>query len=281
MFHKNKTQETTENGRCNLPPFCDENIFFAHTPNNLRSRDKPLVLSFHGMPGTGKNYIAEFILKNMFKEGSRSQFAHFYSAHLDFPDSMEKHTYQKKLEQEIEASIYKCHRSIFVFDEVEKMPNGLLEVLSPYAEGWKNVDGIDYKKVVFIFLSNTAQLYIRDVLNYHHKNGKLRDELKMRHFKDLPRLAFRDKGGLHRTTLISSDLISQYVPFLPIDACHAEKCIVHEINKINQTVSYNLIQEVLSNMHFEGRFSSGGCKLIDAIVLREVFMQSLKLTGVH
>ncbi|KAL1139010.1 hypothetical protein AAG570_009071 [Ranatra chinensis] len=23
MFHKNKTQETTENGRCNLPPFCD------------------------------------------------------------------------------------------------------------------------------------------------------------------------------------------------------------------------------------------------------------------
>ncbi|KAL1115234.1 hypothetical protein AAG570_007265 [Ranatra chinensis] len=23
MFHKNKTQETTEEGRCNLPPFCE------------------------------------------------------------------------------------------------------------------------------------------------------------------------------------------------------------------------------------------------------------------
>ncbi|KAL1122515.1 hypothetical protein AAG570_002846 [Ranatra chinensis] len=26
MFHKNRTQETTENGRCNLPPFCDSSF---------------------------------------------------------------------------------------------------------------------------------------------------------------------------------------------------------------------------------------------------------------
>ncbi|KAG8263836.1 hypothetical protein J6590_024065 [Homalodisca vitripennis] len=37
---------------------------------------------------------------------------------------------ERDIVQRIKDKVYECHRSIFVFDEVEKMPNGLLEVLS-------------------------------------------------------------------------------------------------------------------------------------------------------
>ncbi len=51
---------------------------------------KPLVLSFHGWPGGGKNYVASFVVKNYFKEGAGSKFYHFFNARAHFP--LEKNT---------------------------------------------------------------------------------------------------------------------------------------------------------------------------------------------
>lgn len=52
--------------------------------NALRSHlhhensNKALVLSFHGWAGSGKTYLAELIMKSLYKEGSESKFVKFY-----------------------------------------------------------------------------------------------------------------------------------------------------------------------------------------------------------
>jgi torsin-1 len=48
---------------------------------------KPLVISFHGTPGTGKNYVADFIAKSVYKEGLNSKYVHKYFGRLDFPEA--------------------------------------------------------------------------------------------------------------------------------------------------------------------------------------------------
>ena len=41
---------------------------------------------------------------------------------------------------------------MFIFDEVDKMPEGVLDAIAPYLEYHPHVRGVDYKKAIFIFL---------------------------------------------------------------------------------------------------------------------------------
>lgn len=52
---------------------------------------KALAMSFHGTPGTGKNFVAQHIVKYFYKEGSKSKYYHFFSGRLSFP--LEKNTF--------------------------------------------------------------------------------------------------------------------------------------------------------------------------------------------
>ena len=55
---------------------------------------KPMVLSFHGRSGTGKNLACEQIVKNIYKEGMDSRFVHFFNAAIHFPHISEVETYK-------------------------------------------------------------------------------------------------------------------------------------------------------------------------------------------
>lgn len=58
------------------------------------SPTKPLVMSFHGWPGSGKNYVSLFIAKNYFKEGDRSKYFHLFVGRVHFPSKDKVHIYQ-------------------------------------------------------------------------------------------------------------------------------------------------------------------------------------------
>lgn len=45
-----------------------------------RNPSKALALSFHGGPGTGKNYVSTILADNIFKKGMRSKYVHLISA---------------------------------------------------------------------------------------------------------------------------------------------------------------------------------------------------------
>ena len=47
---------------------------------------KPLVMSFHGWTGSGKNFVSQFISESMFVRGLNSKYVHLFIATLHFPD---------------------------------------------------------------------------------------------------------------------------------------------------------------------------------------------------
>lgn len=47
---------------------------------------------------------------------------------------------------------------MFIFDEVDKMSSGLLNVLKPYLDYHEHIDGVIYRKAVFIFKRYVAKL---------------------------------------------------------------------------------------------------------------------------
>lgn len=56
--------------------------------------EKPLTLSFHGSPGTGKNYVTKFIQEALYTKGSQSKFVHHFMGRIHFPLKEEVHQYQ-------------------------------------------------------------------------------------------------------------------------------------------------------------------------------------------
>ena len=45
-----------------------------------------------------------------------------------------------------------CQYSLFVFDETDKIPIGLMDTIKAYIDYNKEIDGIDFRKSVFLFL---------------------------------------------------------------------------------------------------------------------------------
>lgn len=46
---------------------------------------KALTLSFHGWPGSGKNYVTKFITEAIYKEGAKSHYVHHFMGRIHFP----------------------------------------------------------------------------------------------------------------------------------------------------------------------------------------------------
>lgn len=55
---------------------------------------KPLVLSLHGLSGTGKNFVTRMVVDNMYARGTKSQYVHFISSARDFPNDYDVNVYK-------------------------------------------------------------------------------------------------------------------------------------------------------------------------------------------
>ena len=49
-----------------------------------------------------------------------------------------------------------CHTNLFVFDETDKIPIGLMDTIKAYIDFYSEVDGVMFRKSVFIFLRYTT-----------------------------------------------------------------------------------------------------------------------------
>lgn len=52
----------------------------------------------------------------------------------------------------IRGNVSACARSIFIFDEMDKMHAGLIDAIKPFLDYYDNLDGVSYQKAIFIFL---------------------------------------------------------------------------------------------------------------------------------
>ncbi|XP_063243254.1 torsin-1A-like isoform X2 [Bacillus rossius redtenbacheri] len=229
---------------------------------------KALTLSFHGPPGVGKNYVAQFLMDGLYKMSHASQYVHFFSGKKHFPLQEEAAIYRMHLQDWVRGNVSNCGRSLFVFDEVDKMPRGVLDGLKPFLDYHKQIDGVDFRKAVFIFISNTGgHLIIKRHLELW-ASGKKREALMQRDFEYLIREgAFNEKGGFHKSETIESDLIDHYVPFLPLEESHVKLCIAREFRHSGVLRPHeDHITEILKDVTFgppgSMKFSSTGCKRI-------------------
>lgn len=175
---------------------------------------------------------------------------------------------------------------MFVFDEVDKMPEGLLNVLVPfldyniYHKSSKYSESVYQNKAIFIFLSNTGSAQIVQHLAGLWEKGKKREDTRLQDFEKLiADGAFNEKGGFHHSDTIQTSVIDHYVPFLPLEEVHVRKCLAKAFSERGVTPKDEMIEEALSHLTFGPEpynlYSMAGCKRIEqkvaSIVYRKQF----------
>lgn len=152
--------------------------------------DRPLVLSFHGASGTGKSLVSSMIGRHIYGTAMGSPYIHQFIPTLHFPSADRVQQYrvcvylliltqitstliisswmstvlwllfinfflicaQSDLKHWVERNLTACARSIFIFDEMEKMPPGVIDVLEPHLGPFHVLFQTNYRKAIYIFI---------------------------------------------------------------------------------------------------------------------------------
>ncbi|RVE66030.1 hypothetical protein OJAV_G00122540 [Oryzias javanicus] len=202
--------------------------------NGFMSNDnpkKPLVLSLHGWTGTGKNFVSQLIAENIYKEGMNSKFVHIFTSTLHFPHPSLISTYKSQLQQWIKGNVSNCERSMFIFDEMDKMHPGLIDSIKPYLDYYDKLDGVSYRKSIFIFLSNAGGESIVETALDFWRGGRAREEIDLKDLETSVSLSIfnNENSGFFRTSLIDKNLVDFFVPFLPLEYSHVVQCAMAEM----------------------------------------------------
>ncbi|EPQ06418.1 Torsin-1A [Myotis brandtii] len=229
---------------------------------------KPLTLSLHGWTGTGKNFASKIIAENIYEGGLHSHYVHLFVATLHFPHASNLTLYKDQLQLWIRGNVSACARSIFIFDEMDKMHAGLIDAIKPFLDYYDHVDGVSYQKAIFIFLSNAGAERITDVALDFWRSGRQREEIKLGDMEHaLSVSAFNNKNsGFWHSSLIDRNLIDYFIPFLPLEYKHLKMCIRVEMQARGYDVDEDIVTRVADEMTFfpkeERVFSDKGCKTV-------------------
>ena len=228
---------------------------------------KALVLSFHGWTGGGKNFVSKIIAEHLFVKGMESKYVHLFVATLHFPHESKLETYKDQLREWIKGNVTQCGRAMFIFDEMDKMPEGLIDTIKPYIDHYPEVNGVDYRKSIFIFLSNSGGNDITRKTIEHWETGYPREGIAHKDMEEVINLgAFNEKGGLWHSSLIEKNLISAFVPFLPLERRHVKLCVRDDLISKNYTVTEEILSKVADELlYFPPNiklFSKSGCKRV-------------------
>lgn len=235
----------------------------------LPQPDKALALSFHGWSGTGKNFVARMLAENLYRDGLRSACVQVFITMLHFPHPQSVHLYKEWLTDQVRKTQARCHQTLFIFDEAEKLHPELLEALGPHLERQApDTRRAESRRTIFLFLSNLGGNVINEVVLNLLKAGRAREEILMEHVA--PRLqaeivASTDSGFGH-SRLVQENLIDVFVPFLPLEKRHVRLCARDAFLSQELLYTEEALDEVAKMMVYvpkeEQIFSSQGCKSI-------------------
>ncbi|XP_059214630.1 torsin-1A-like [Centropristis striata] len=231
---------------------------------------KPLVLSLHGPTGTGKSFVSQLIAENIFNEGMNSSFVHLFTSTLHFQNKSKFETYETQLQQWIKGNVTNCERSMFIFDEMDKIHPGLIDSIKPYLDYNIKLDGVSYRKAIFIFLSNTGADIITQKALEFVREGRDREEIELKDLQtSLSESAFNNiESGLWHSNLIDANLVDFFIPFLPLEHRHVVQCIMAEMRARNLRPDKDVADKVARDFEyfpkFDRVFSSKGCKTVES-----------------
>ncbi|XP_005993299.1 torsin-1A [Latimeria chalumnae] len=235
-----------------------------------KSPRKPLTLSMHGWTGTGKNFVSKIIVESIYPKGLKSQFVHQFVSTIHFPHASHINLYKEQLQQWIRGNVSTCPRSIFIFDEMDKMHPGLIGSIKPYLDYYDDVDGVSYQKAIFIFLSNAGGNEIVEVTLDFWRNGRKREEIQLKDLENRLKVGLfnNKKSGFWHTSLIDKNLVDYFVPFLPLEYKHVRMCVMAEMRHLKYNVDKDIVAKVADELTYfpkdEMIFSDRGCKTVAA-----------------
>ncbi|XP_068012111.1 torsin-1B-like isoform X3 [Melanerpes formicivorus] len=143
-------------------------------------RKKPLALSLHGWAGTGKNFLSQLLVEHIHPAGLRSKFVHLFLPTLHFPHDSQVKLYKDQLQAWIRGNVSACPHSVFIFDEMDKMHPGLIDAIKPFLDYYEQIDGVSYRKAIFIFLSNAGGDLINKAALEFWLSGRQREEIQLK-----------------------------------------------------------------------------------------------------
>uniref|UniRef100_H2LE64 Torsin family 1 n=1 Tax=Oryzias latipes TaxID=8090 RepID=H2LE64_ORYLA len=307
-LHNDLQQECASFNRTGLKMDLENKLFGQHLASRIilkavsefMSNDnpkKPLVLSLHGPSGTGKNFVSQLIAENIYKEGMSSKFVHVFTSTLHFPNPRLLPLYKVKnsrgfmmtscsspnlnplcsqyqLQQWIKDSVSNCERSMFIFDEMDKMHPGLIDSIQPYLEYYDKVVGVSYRKSIFIFLSNAGGESIVETALDFWREGRAREEIDLKDLETSVSLSVfnNEKSGFFHTSLIDKNLVDFFVPFLPLEYSHVVQCAMAEMKARasegegppDLDVANQVAKDLIYFPKQERVFSVKGCKTIES-----------------
>lgn len=240
-----------------------------HLRNN--NPQKALVMSFHGPTGTGKNFVSSLIAKHLYKKGLASAYVQFWIGKLNFNLENNLEKYSESIKQVLESKVRSCERSLFIIDEMDHIAPGVVDLLKPYLDFHEKINEVNYRKAVFIFISNTGSSNISSLAFQFKYNGQDREAMKMQDIRPLiENGAFNERGGLQHTAVISNSLVDLFVPFLPLEAEHVKQCIKSYLQKKgcpnNEDILKNIAEQLTYVPAKYEYFAKSGCKLISSSV---------------
>ncbi|VDP11657.1 unnamed protein product [Onchocerca flexuosa] len=197
----------------------------------------------------------------------KSDYVHVYISTLHFSNYLEIPLYQVQLRSWIQGNVSKCERSLFVFDEVDKMPAKVIDALKPFIDHYEYLEGVDFRKSIFIFLSNSGSNEIAQKALQHYENGKIREAITLKEMEDVViASAFNTEGGLKMSELISAHLIDHFIPFLPLERRHILLCIRDYMISHNFKPTDERITAIADSLQYFPKanpiYSSSGCKRV-------------------
>jgi len=163
---------------------------------------------------------------------------------------------------------------------MDKIPIGLMDPIKNYLESTTNIEGTDYRKSIFIFLSNSASKEIDQKTFELESNNMSRDKFELKAFQKLIQDSFfreknNDGKGMWHASLIANHVIDHYVPFLPLLRSHVKKCIAVDLQKYGYSKKNypnfdECVDKITDNVNFEPPgfhlYSTSGCKRISQLV---------------
>ncbi|XP_018113988.1 torsin-1A isoform X2 [Xenopus laevis] len=224
---------------------------------------KPLALSFHGWTGTGKNLAARIIAENLYEDGQRSRCIRVFIPQLHFPHLSHIEAYKVQLENQIREVSSRCPQPLFVFDEADKIPKGLLSSILPFLSPVKP----SQSQSIFIFLSIGSNAINELALNFWAA-GRQRKEITADDLERPLRTAIKENQGDIPLTqqLMEEGLIDGMVPFLPLERAHVKLCARDSFVARGLPYTEKELEMVAQQLLFVPKehelFSAQGCKLV-------------------
>ena len=104
--------------------------------------------------------------------------------------------FQIELVDWIRGNVSRCPQSLFIFDEIDKMPLGMIDGIKAFIDHHESVSGIDFRRSIFLFLSNTGGREITDIAYKAWSEGKARQNISYSDLEHLIRKgAFNEAGA--------------------------------------------------------------------------------------